>query len=435
MRRHRGAWGIVVAGVLALAAAGPAAAQDPGRHNAITDVPGVTVGQKTDRQAGTGTTALIMPEGALMGASPSGGAPGNRVTTLLRGTFQDSMPTPIYGMFLNGGSIFGLQAACGVVQYLQERDLGLPFGGQTIPLVPGAIIFDLGRGRDVAHGGTDRIPKECSDGYAAASAARGGRVQQGSVGAGTGARSGGVKGGLGTASTVLPDGTVIGALVVVNSSGRPYNPDDGCELYTLWAEKGDEFGGARRPPNECQQAPPPPTPRDGENTTIGVIATNASLTAAQVERLSQLGEDGFARAIRPAHTPGDGDTLYAMSTAENAGQAREVDTGEFRTIGAEAGDVYARAITKAILNAKNVGVAATYCETFPGACEGGDEDAGAAAAPPAAPPASARPVASGGSGVATPILVVVGLLGVAAGVAVRRLPRGRRVRGHLAEEA
>ena len=434
MSRQRRAFGLVVAGVAALALAGPAAAQEPGRHNAITDVPGVTVGHKTDRQAGTGTTALIMPEGALMGASPSGGAPGNRVTTLLRATFQDSMPTPIYGVMLNGGSIFGLQAACGVVQYLQERNLGLPFGGQTVPLVPGAIIFDLGRGRDVAREGEDDIPKDCSDGYAAAAAARGGRVQQGSVGAGTGARSGGVKGGLGTASAVLPDGTVIGALVVVNSSGRPYNPDDGCELNALWSEKDDEFGDARRPPNECQQAPPPPTPRDGENTTIGVIATNAPLTAGQVERLSQLGEDGFARAIRPAHTPGDGDTLYAMSTAENAGQAREVDTGAFRTIGAEAGDVYTRAITKAILNARNTGVAATYCETFPGACSGGEvEDEGAGVVPAA--PAASPPAAGGGSGVPVPLLAVVALLGAAAGVTIRRLPRGRRVRGRVAGEA
>ncbi len=368
MRPLTGLMAILVALGLATAAGA-----QTGPNNAITDVPGILVGHDTKRHAATGTTVVFMPEGALVGASPSGGAPGNRVTTLLEGTYQDSLRTSIFGILLNGGSIFGLQAACGVVEFLQEQGLGLPFGGQTVPLVPGAIIFDLGRGGDVQKNGVDNIPKNCGSGYRAASNASDGGVAQGSVGAGTGARSGGLKGGVGTASTVMPDGTVIGALVVVNSAGRPYNPDAECELYALYLEQDDEFGSVREPPNGCGAitesgtevlAPP------GQATTIGVIATDARLTAAQVERMAQDSNDGFARAVRPAHTPGDGDTIFGVSTAvpnDVAGSAG-VDGGTFRSISVEAADVYARAITHAIISAEGLGVAETYCERFPTAC-------------------------------------------------------------------
>jgi L-aminopeptidase/D-esterase-like protein len=191
----------------------------------------------------------------------------------------------------------------------------------------------------------------------------------GSVGAGTGARSGGIKGGLGTASTVLPDGTVIGALVVVNSSGRPYNPDDDCVLYTLWLEQGNEFGSTRRPPKGCESAQPPTATPAGQATTIGVIATNARLTAAQVQRLADMTNDGFARAIRPAHGAGDGDTIYGVSTAvpNDAPGSAGAGAAQFGAIVTEAPDVYARAITHAILSAENLGVAQTYCERFPNA--------------------------------------------------------------------
>lgn len=376
-------WLVVV--FVALGVASAAGAQT-GPNNAITDVPGVLVGHDTKQHAATGTTVVFMPQGALVGASPSGGAPGNRVTTLLQGTYQDSLRTSIFGILLNGGSIFGLQAACGVVEFLQEQGLGLPFGGQTIPLVPGAIIFDLGRGQDVSKKGVDTIPKNCTNGYRAASNASSGPVAQGSVGAGTGARSGGLKGGVGSASTVMSDGTVIGALVVVNSSGRPYNPDDRCGLYALYLERDDEFGSVREPPNGCGStnesgtavlAPP------GQATTIGVIATNARLTAAQVERMAQDSNDGFARAVRPAHTPGDGDTIFGVSTAvpnDVAGSAGS-DGDTFRSISVEAADVYARAITQAIISAEGLGVADTYCERFPTACPSGEqsEDTGTAA--------------------------------------------------------
>jgi L-aminopeptidase/D-esterase-like protein len=362
--------------------AAPAHAAAPGPNNAITDVPGVQVGHDTKKFAGTGTTVLVMPSGALMGSSPSGGAPGNRVTTLLHATYQDDLRTPIFGILLNGGSIFGLQAACGVVEFLQEKGLGIQFGNRTIPLVPGAIIFDLGRGRD-AQQGDDVIPDQCANGYRAASNARDGRVAEGSVGAGTGARSGGIKGGVGTASMVLDDGTVIGALVVVNSVGRPYNQDDDCSLYTLYLEQNDEFGRVRRPPSGCETDVPFRMAPPGQHTTIGVIATNARLSAAQVERLAQDADDGFARAIRPAHTAGDGDTIYGLSTAvpnDVAGSAG-VDGGKFTQITVQAADVYSRAITHAIINATNLDVAETYCERFPSACPGSRKKGAAVGAP------------------------------------------------------
>ena len=416
----------VVAAVAGAASPGGAA---PGQSNAITDVPGVEVGHDTNRAAATGTTVLVMRQGALVGASPTGGAPGNRVTTLLEGTFQDSLRTPIFGIMLNGGSIFGLQAACGVVEWLQERGLGLRFGNQTIPLVPGAIIFDLGRGPD-GQAGQDVIPKECANGYRATNNARSGKVEMGSVGAGTGARSGGIKGGLGTASTVLPDGTVIGALVVVNSSGRPYNPDDDCVLYTLWLEQENEFGSTRRPPKGCESAQPATATPPGQATTIGVIATNARLSAAQVQRLADMTNDGFARAIRPAHGAGDGDTIYGVSTAvpNDAPGSAGADAAKFGALVTEAPDVYARAITHAILSAEGLGVAQTYCERFPAAkCPKPGKQAAVVA--PASNPGRGAGAGAGGEQLAAdssavPLVaaVVLGVLLLLGAASLRRRP-------------
>lgn len=422
---------VFVAAVLAASAH----AAGPGPNNAITDVPGVQVGHDTKRFAGTGTTVLVMPTGALVGSSPSGGAPGNRVTTLLHATYQDDLRTPIFGILLNGGSIFGLQAACGVVKFLQEKGLGIQFGNRTIPLVPGAIIFDLGRGRD-AQQGDDVIPDRCANGYRAASNARGGSVDQGSVGAGTGARSGGIKGGVGTASMVLDDGTVIGALVVVNSVGRPYNQDDDCSLYTLYLEQNDEFGRVRRPPSGCQTDVPFRMGPAGQHTTIGVIATSARLSAAQVERLAQDADDGFARAIRPAHTAGDGDTIYGLSTAvpnDVAGSAG-ADGGRFTQITVQAADVYSRAITHAIINAKNLDVAQTYCERFPSACPGSPKKQGAAVGAPR----SGVSVGGGGApseeaGLTLPLVGSALLLILLAGAFSTR--RGRSAAGRLGSAA
>lgn len=347
----------------------PAASAATGENNAITDVPGIHVGHSTRPEAATGTTALVFPDGALMGVSPSGGAPGTRLSTLLTAQHQDSLRVVMHGLVLSGGSIYGLDTTCGVVKYLDEQGVG--FGGRAH--VPGAIIFDLGRGEVDAPPGTGNDP--CHDGYVAASTASDGPVEMGAVGGGTGARAGGIKGGVGTASSVLPDGTVIGALVVVNSAGRVYNEDNQCELYTLWLEQDNEFGNVRVPPQGCDGNQAAPAWNPGENTTIGVIATSAPLTAGQTERLAVVANDGMARAIRPAHSTGDGDTVFGVTTAGNPARIAQdefVESRQFRGILSEAADVYSRAITHAVLAPEDgLGVAETYCERFPNACPPG----------------------------------------------------------------
>lgn len=346
-----------------------------GPHNAITDVPGVEVGQYTDQSAATGTTDLIFPNGALVGADPAGGSPGDRMTTLFMAGKQDLFYTPSHGIILNGGSSFGLEAACGLVNYLQQHGMGQKLFGTNyiVPQVPGAIIFDLTRGNDYRTKKTDVIPDTCAWGYRAAQAASSGPVQEGSVGAGTGAMSGGIKGGVGTASTDLGHGTYVGALVVVNSGGKTYNVNDKCELYTAYLEQDNEFGDLRTPPHGCRtttgqnQASATPSATGGvdTNTTIGVIATNAALSPAEAVDLANLTSDGDARSIRPSHMGGNGDTVFAVSTAASH---PGIDTGSFGTLAADAADAYSRAIDHAILSARNLGVAPTYCQTFAGAC-------------------------------------------------------------------
>jgi L-aminopeptidase/D-esterase-like protein len=420
----RAALGLFLAAVGVLGAASTAAAQT-GPNNAITDVPGIRVGHSTRPEAATGTTAFVFPTGALMGVSPSGGAPGTRLATLLTAQHQDSQRVVMHGLVLSGGSIYGLDTACGVVRYLDEE--GFQYGGRAH--VPGAIIFDLNRGEIDAPPGTGSNP--CRDGYIAASTARTGAVQEGSVGAGTGARAGGLKSGLGTASTVLPDGTVVGALVVVNAAGRVYNDLSKCELYTLWLEQDDEFGRVRPPRQGCTVNPALPEAKPGENTTIGVIATSAPLTAGQTERLAIVTNDGLARAVRPAHATGDGDTVFAVTTADDPAtveQSSFVESGgPFSRILAAAADTYARAITHAIINA-DPALGETYCERFPTACPGKKHGAFAApakhVAPPAAPAPAPEPAATPG---ALRELLGAGLAVVALGAALLLTPFGRRL--------
>ncbi|MFI0409151.1 P1 family peptidase [Actinomadura sp. 3N508] len=355
----------------------PAAADEPGRtgpDNAITDVPGIQVGHYTDRENITGTTALVIPKGATAGSDARGGAPGTINTDVLDPVALE--PT-VHGLLLSGGSVMGLSAYSGVVQYLREQGLGMQFGGKPVPVVPGAIVFDLGQGADA----DDRIEKTpgFDAGYRAAKAAKPGRVEMGSVGAGTGTGTGGppgirLKGGVGTASIQLGDGLVVGALVVLNSAGKVYNEAAGCELYTLYMEVGNEFGGTRRPPRGCKTATSTPqhAPRSGptdphldENTTIGVVATNAKLTVAQAEKLAQVAHDGLARAIRPAHTMGDGDTTFGLSTRTAAAP----DGAAFGALLDAAASTFSRATVHAALAATPLGGRQPYCQVFAGACD------------------------------------------------------------------
>ena len=451
-RVRRSARQLLVAAGAALALGVPttSAVAATGPNNAITDVPGIEVGHSTREDAWTGTTALLFRGGALMGYAPSGGAPGDRLSALLTAPHQDGRRVVFHGLTLSGGSIYGLDTACGTVKYLREQGLG--FGSPPRPYVPGAIIFDLRAGRPVeAPPGrsTPAVPDVCHDGYVAASNASSGPVAQGSVGGGTGARAGGLTSGFGTASTVLPGGIVVGAAVVVNSGGGVFNTVDGtCALYALWLEDSNEFGDIRPPVGGCTGSTALPALLPGQNTTIGVVATNAPLTAGQAQRMAIIAGDGMARAIRPAHGNGDGDTVFGVSVGHDASTvAQSTYVGNAGTIYNAAADAYSRAIMHAVLRARSDRPQDTYCERFPSACpSGGLPSQSGAALPPAggagesptggppAPAASAEMVsvpADGGVSIAW-LVALVAALALTATMFVVRVRKSLARRARLA---
>ena len=316
----------------------PAAAQEAGGAEdnpagAITAVPGIRVGQFTYPDNATGCTVIIADGGAVGGVDVRGGAPGTVETDLL-----DPVNTVqvVNAVVLSGGSAFGLATRHGVMRYLEERGEGYPVGGGlVVPIVPGAIIFDLRVAGGVRPG------PEC--GYEAATGATTGAVAEGSVGAGAGAtvgkmRGGGsaMKGGLGTASITLASGLVVGAIVVVNAVGDIIDPATG-QVVAGALGAGGEFLDARRILRGEAPSPPP-----GENTTIGLVATNALLTQAEATKVAQMAHDGFARAIVPSHTPGDGDTIFSLATGALA------DGFSTSQVGALAAEAMADAIVQAV---------------------------------------------------------------------------------------
>ena len=275
----------------------------------ITSVPGISVGHYTDREAATGCTVVLCESGAVGGVDVRGSAPGTRETDLLR---PMSLVPEIHAVVLSGGSAFGLDSASGVVRFLEERGIGISFGETRIPIVSAAVLFDLGV---VTH----RVRPGPREGYSACKAASSGPVDEGSVGAGTGATGGkllglkrSVKGGVGTASLDLGEGLVVGAIAAVNSSGGVFDPDTGRML----AGPREEGGVKMCDPMRLIVSPGFP-PRIGSpltNTTIAVVATNARLTKEQANKMASSAHDGLAMAIRPAHLMSDGDTIFAMAT-------------------------------------------------------------------------------------------------------------------------
>lgn len=279
--------------------------------NGITQVPGILVGRYTDAQNATGCTVVICEDGAVGGVDVRGSAPGTRETDLLAPT---AMVDRVHAVLLSGGSAFGLAAATGVVDYLEENGIGIEFGGATIPIVPAAILFDLGL---VTH----RVRPDASAGRSACEAATDGYVAEGSVGAGTGAtvakllgaeRS--LKGGIGTASVDLGGGVIVGAIVAVNAVGGVVDPDTGRIVAGPLDDDGetmlDSMALITSPGFETARA------RPGENTTIGVVATNAALNKAQANKLASAAHDGLALAVRPAHLMSDGDTIFSLATGQ-----------------------------------------------------------------------------------------------------------------------
>jgi L-aminopeptidase/D-esterase-like protein len=274
----------------------------------IRDVPGISVGHATDAVGATGCTVLLADGGAMAGVDVRGSAPGTRETDLLRPT---ALVERIHALCFAGGSAFGLAAADGVMRYLAERGIGFDTGARPVPIVPAAILFDLFEGSASAAPGPD-------DGYAAAAAAeRGDGPLEGRVGAGTGATVGKLAGpklsspgGVGSAAVRLPDGSTIGALVITNSVGNVIGRDG-----RILAGVGDEAGGFVDASALLLAGPPPGSvPPSGTNTTLAVVATDATLDRAQCSRLASQAHDALALAISPVHTLLDGDTVFALST-------------------------------------------------------------------------------------------------------------------------
>lgn len=322
----------------------------PGPLNLITDVPGFTVGNAVDEAAATGVTALFC--GGLWKAAVDvrGGGPGVRETDTLS---PENLVGAAHAVVLTGGSVFGLGAADGVTAGLSSRNVGLRLQPHSpaIPIVPAAVLHDLGNDGDKAWGLEPpyrRLGLETIDGA-------GVRFDLGSTGAGRGAMAGLVAGGLGSASVDLGDGLMVGALVAVNPAGSVYMPDG--ETFWAWPfELDGEFGG-RRPKGDIPA--PDPIPDDtklarmgrlqaGANTTIAVVAVNADLTTVECKRLAIMAQDGLARAIRPVHTPFDGDTVFAVASGEwslGEGASRHL---ALTRLGSAAADCLARAIARGV---------------------------------------------------------------------------------------
>ncbi|MDA9619404.1 P1 family peptidase [Alphaproteobacteria bacterium] len=328
----------------------------PGPQNLITDVEGISVGHAQDQKVRTGTTLLFCPSSVTGGVDVRGGGPGLRDVEVLA---PENLIGRADAVILSGGSVFGLAAGDGVAKILSKQNIGLKFT-ETMPAVPivvGAILFDLVNGGDknwdLNTPYHDLGIKALSD----AQERNGARFPLGNHGAGLGARAGNKEGGLGSASLDLGDGLMVGALVAVNSVGSVFMPDG----KTYWAQPfayGDELGGQKSNPNQDPAIQPIPDDAKlkgmtaGTNTTIGVIATSAKLTTAECKRVAMMAHDGFARAIRPVHTPSDGDTIFCIS-----GGTKEIPNGTTRAgwlseIGSAAADTMARAIARGVYEAQ-----------------------------------------------------------------------------------
>jgi len=310
-------------------------------RNLITDIPGVLVGNVEDARLASGVTAIVFEEAVIAAVDVRGGAPGTRDTDRMEPHRTVELTDAIV---LSGGSAFGLDACGGVQSYLKEQGRGFAVGNARVPIVPGVILFDLLNGGDKNWG---RHAPYRDLGYEAAKAA-GSNFRLGTAGAGYGAGTFNLKGGLGSASMRTRDGHTVGALVAVNAAGSVI-VGDGPHFWAGPWEEGKEFGGLYFP------AAMPPAARiaqtkgrPGENTTIALVATDATLTKAQAKQLAVMAQDGIARAIYPAHLPIDGDTIFAVST----GRRKLGDLGgELGELGAMAANTLTRAIARGVFEA------------------------------------------------------------------------------------
>jgi len=307
--------------------------------NAITDVPGIKVGHYTDLKAATGCTVVLCEEGAVAGVDVRGGAPGTRDTDLLN---PINVVEKIHGVMLSGGSAFGLNAFGGVQRYLEEKGVGYEMAGVRVPIVPGAVVFDL----DI---GSAKIRPGMDEGYQACMNATEGQVAQGCVGAGTGAIVGqlkgkrlATKGGLGTASVKFYGDVIVAALFILNALGDIIDPANGQILAGIRKEEGTGFDNTI----ELMKKGYTYLAGPGRNTVIGVVATNAVLTKAQATKVAGMAHDGIARVLNPAHSMHDGDTIFALSMGDRKSDAT--------TVGAMAAEVTRQAIISAARQATSL---------------------------------------------------------------------------------
>ena len=331
----------------------------------ITDVPGVLVGHYQRRGRGwrTGTT-VVRADGATASCDVRGGGPGTRETDLLDPV---AMIDRVQAICLSGGSAYGLAAAHGVMRWHEERQLGFPVGPlprDVVPIVPAAVIFDLGRGGVFANRPDEEF------GHRACAAARSGAVHMGSVGAGTGAVAGGLQGGVGSASVTLPDGFVVGALAVVNAAGQVIDHSTGLPHVHQGLDLRRSSASQRRALLEASRQPPTPL-----NTTIGVVATSAALTKPECRKMASVAHDGLARAVRPVHSMFDGDTIFCLATGQHTIEAEEepglrrtnTRPGIVNALLAAAADCFALACTRAVVESASIGGPPSYRDLCPSA--------------------------------------------------------------------
>jgi putative pantetheine hydrolase len=350
-----------------------------GPRNDVTDVAGLRVGhhQRLGRGWRTGTTVVLCPPGTVGGVSVRGGGPGTRETDLLDAA---TLIHEVHAICLSGGSAYGLSAADGVMSWLEERGVGFPVGvdeSWVVPIVPAAVIFDLGRGGSFAN----RPDASFGRRAAHAAASRRGGSPSGAVGAGAGAVAGGLQGGVGSASAVLEDGATVAALAVVNAAGGVLDADSG-ELHGAAAllrsdgrprraRRAETRAAAQRLAELVALAHPP------LNTTIGVVATDAELTKAECGKLAAVAHDGLARAVRPAHGMTDGDTVFGLSTRarpigpDPAARARFGDPAarpvRLDALLHAAAETFTRAIVRGLLAARGHPERPAYRDLYPAA--------------------------------------------------------------------
>jgi L-aminopeptidase/D-esterase-like protein len=332
----------ILSGAIAVSSSAMSA-QQAARGKGLTDVQGIRVGHYTMPQRPTGCTVILVDgAGAAGGVSQRGAAPGTRETDLLNPL---NTVDKVNAIVLTGGSAYGLDAATGVMKYLEEKGIGYKVGIGVVPIVPAAVIFDL------PFGGDPKIRPNADCGYRAASGATSGPVKEGNIGVGAGAtvgklgraedHRGPMKSGVGSASITLSSGLVVSAIVAVNAVGDVIDPSTGKVVAGV-RNADNTLADARK---LLRAGAPISAPRSGENTTIAVVATNAKLSKTEAGRFALMADDGLARTIQPSHTQGDGDTVFGLATGTWNGAV------EMTTIGGLAADVLSEAIVRAVTQA------------------------------------------------------------------------------------